>query len=259
MYKFMILVSTVDDKFFKQNRNIDIPYLVINQLIKKKHSLFKNENLLFSYNESGLSRSRNRAIQQASADICLIADDDVEFDENIENIVLKTFNKNPEADIITFQIKTPDNKQYKNYKENSFYHNHKTIMSVSSIEIAFRRKSIVKNNLFFDESFGLGTNIPTGEEIIFLSDALNKGLKILYIPIPIVTHPSESSGKDYDNSKLIMAKGAMFYRLFGKMGYAISLLFVLKKRNLSSTYNYFQFASLMLEGIKNYKGSKHAE
>jgi len=259
MNDFMILISTVDDNFFKQNKSINIPYLVINQLIKKRNSSAIKTNLLFSYNEIGLSRSRNRAIEQAKADICLISDDDVEYVEDIQKIVLQSFKDNPEVDIITFQIKTPNNMPYKNYREDSFYHNKKTIMSVSSIEIAFRKKSIIENNLSFDEKFGLGTDIPTGEEIIFLSDALNKGLRILYIPVPIVIHPIESSGKDYDNDKLIMAKGAMFYRLFGFLSYSLSIFFTLKKANLSSRYNYFKFASLMLKGIQNYKGSRYAQ
>ena len=129
----------------------------------------------------------------------------------------------------------------------------KSIMKVSSIEIAFRINSIKIKNLKFDEKFGLGTNNPTGEEAIFLSDALKQGLKILYIPLPIVFHPKESSGGMFkDNPKLIRAKGAMFYRIFGIWGYLVSFLFALKKYRMSN-YKFFKFLTYMLEGINKYK------
>jgi len=124
-------------------------------------------------------------------------------------------------------------------------------MRVASVEIAFKRNSINKTHLRFDENFGLGALFPTGEENIFLADALDKGLKLLYIPIPIVTHPPESSGQDYDNIKLVQAKGAMFERIFGLKGYAVSFLFTLKKYK-SSRHSLFRFYSLMLQGAKKY-------
>jgi len=253
--KFQILVSSVNYNYNTEYYKT-INYLIINQILD--NSDIKNKENIYSYKDKGLSKSRNIAISKSSSEICLISDDDVRFKDDIEIIITEAFKNNPKVDIITFQIQTPNKQPYKSYKVNSFYHTKKTIMGVSSIEIAFRRKEIINNKIQFDENFGLGTKYPTGEEIIFLSDALNKGLKILYIPIPIVIHPIESSGKNYDNDKLIMAKGAMFYRLFGFFGYPISVLFTLKKATYSLKYNYIEFVKLMFHGILNYKDNKNA-
>jgi len=236
--KLEILISTMDSKFQKRDITPPAPYLVIDQLTNK--------------NERGLAKSRNMAIELSSSDICLISDDDLEYLDNLQDDILKSFNNNLDIDIITFCIKTPDNKPYKKYKDSQFLHTKKTIMRVSSVEIAFRKDSIKKANLKFDEKFGLGSTFPTGEEIIFLSDAIDKGLKILYIPIYIVVHPIESSGKNYENKSLIEAKGAMFYRLFGTLGYGVSALFAFKKYK-KSPFLLIEFHKLMLNGIKKYR------
>ncbi len=234
-----ILISTMNNKFIDRNITPPAPYVLINQISPEK----------------GLSKSRNQAIAKNSSDIGLISDDDLEYKEDIENIILEAFTKNSDADIITFQVQTPDGLAYKKYKADSFWHTQKSIMSVSSVEIAFRNSSIKEKALTFDERFGLGSDFPTGEEVIFLSDALKMGLKILYIPIPIVIHPLESSGKNYDNPLLIQAKGAMFYRIFSFLGYGASLLFALKKYK-SSPHSLMHFFALMSEGIRNYRSIK---
>lgn len=253
---FQILVATTDDKFLDRNYKLSTNHLIINQLLDIKQSKYQQKNLI-SLRERGVSKSRNRAIENTHFEIALISDDDVEFLENIENIVVDAFKKNPDADIITFQAKIPTGEPFKsNYKTKSFYHNLKTIMRVSTIEMAFRVESIKKNNLKFDEEFGLGSNYPTGEEAIFLSDAIKKGLRILYIPTTIVSHAKESSGGMFKNNpKLIEAKGAMFYRIFALGGYLVSLLFALKKYKMSN-YSFIEFYKLMLIGTKDFKVRK---
>ena len=214
-----------------------------------------HENL-YEYTERGLSRSRNHALGHATGELCLLSDDDLYYKENIESLITHAFEENPTADIITFQIETPDGKPYKNYKTESFWHTKRTVMRVASVEIAFKESAIEENHLRFDENFGLGATFPTGEENIFLSDALDRKLKVLFVPLPIVIHPLESSGGDFNNAKLIQAKGAMLERIFGVSGYAVSFLFALKKYRLSS-YSLFGFFRLMIQGAKNYRDLKN--
>lgn len=248
--KFQTLISTMNGKIF--HRKVDIPFesLIINQyeMTEAKQS----GSNIFQFKEKGLAKSRNHALNHAEADICHISDDDLEYLEDMKANILQAFIQYPEADIITFQIKTPDGLPYKKYKNKTFWHTKKTLMKVSSVEIVYRRESIKRVNLSFDIHFGLGSIFPTGEEIIFLTDALVKGLKILYIPTPIVVHPIESSGKNYDNIALIKAKGAMFYRIFGFSGYIIAMLFAYKKYNFSP-FSFRKFTKLMFNGIQKYR------
>lgn len=250
--KIDVLCSTMYGKvpliFIRGTKPDDV--IVINQCIEGA-----NENKDFlNYYEKGLSKSRNAAIFNAKAEICLIADNDVYYGDETFEKVRNAFLKYPEADILTFKIETPDGEPFKSYRENFFWHNKHSVAKVSSIEIAFRRKSIVQNRILFDENFGLGSRFATGEEYIFLRDALKKGLKAAFVPEVIVYHPKESSGGQFNNIELIEAKGAMIRRVFGISGYLVCMIFCLKKFRYSQ-YGFLTFLKTILKGfrlVKNY-------
>ena len=132
-------------------------------------------------------------------------------------------------------------------------------MHVSSIEIALRRSSIIHHDIHFDYRFGLGGRFPTGCENILLSDSLKKGLKILYCPVPIVSHSDDSSGRKlYRNESVIRAKGAMLYRIFGWKAYFVSVLFAIKKARetgLSLSKN----IHILFSGIGEFKKVDHGK
>lgn len=247
-----LLIATLEGRFFARKYTPPFDdYLIINQSERTDHAAHNNANV-FHYQEKGLSRSRNKAVQKATADICLIADDDVTFLQSAKDIVLQAFVDNPLADIITFQACLPSGAPYKTYAAKQKWHTQRSLMRVVSWEIAFRKESIVRADLSFDERFGLGAKFATGEENIFLLDGLRQGLKILYVPIPIVLHPEQSSGGNFDDAGLIIAKGAMFYRMFSYKAYFIALLFALKKNPLSR-FGALKFYQLMLSGVRQYK------
>lgn len=249
---FEVLISTMNGDFLNKKIDVSFPYILINQYSKKEPDVVMSN--IYNYKEKGLAKSRNIAIEKSTADICLISDDDIEYMSNIEDIIVQKFQEYPSADIITFQIQLPEGDLYKNYPKEVFWHTTKTLMGVASVEIAFKREAIKEKNIQFDELFGLGSTFATGEEIIFLTDALKKGLRILYVPIPIVIHPLETSGKNYDNMSLIQAKGAMFYRIFSIIGYPISMLYAYKKYRYSP-FSLKNFTMLMFEGITQYRSS----
>jgi len=203
----------------------------------------------------GLSKSRNRALQHALAEnveVMLITDNDTSFHSEVIEILSKTFRDHPEADVICFKATTTDGDDFKrNYKNSVCDLDLYSSASVSSIEIAIRVKSLKGTKLTFDESFGLGSDYPSGEEYIFLTDAIKDGLKVVFVPEVIVSHPLESSGKDYDNSLLLKAKGAMLARVFGLKSILFCVLFSLKKAKLFKlkiVKNLF----LMLSGALSY-------
>lgn len=234
-----------------------IPIVLINQCTTIKPNLHISDKgiLIISEKESGLSRSRNQAIMNSKRDICHVSDDDLKYVPDFKLIIEMAYSDNPEADVIVFQIKTNDGEKYKDYRTEKKWLNIMDVAKISSVEISFKRKSILSKKIYFDENFGLGTNFPTGEEFIFLTDAIKKGLKILYIPVPIVIHPQESSGKDFNHEKLIEAKGAMLFRIFGIAGYFYSFLFSFKKYN-NSNFSFLNFTKNMLKGIKKYRQFK---
>ena len=127
---------------------------------------------------NGLSNSRNFAINKSDAEICLICDDDVVFEKNFANIIIKSFQTEKSADIITFRANNKFNKLFKKYPDKTI-HNYKTIAYINSFLIAFKRRNIVDQKVFFDPLFGLGSIFQTADEYIFLREALDKKLNLL--------------------------------------------------------------------------------
>jgi glycosyltransferase involved in cell wall biosynthesis len=265
MKKISLLLSTanerinqIDSSLIKKYENVEL--IIVHQIYidNKEKSNYYSQEKVFIRNEKGLSKSRNIALAYAEDNICLLCDDDIKLVKNFDNIIFDAYRENPEADVICFQAIDEDGIKFKNYHSKKRWLNIMTLMKVSSIEITFKSMSIQNTNIKFDEEFGLGTEMPTGEESIFLVDAYKKNLKILYVPIPIVIHPLESSGTEWNNEKMIKAKGAMFGRMFGKFGYFFNLLFSLKKYSLyKKEHSFVVFFGMMNDGLSNFlKSSK---
>ena len=117
---FEILVATTNrttldfiDNMFKNNVLEHYHLLIINQTSEHKLLVSHKPNIrVINAFETGLSRSRNLAIQHAIGDICLLADDDVVFLEGFENKIMESYDQLKDADLITFKTITTENKPY---------------------------------------------------------------------------------------------------------------------------------------------------
>ena len=81
--------------------------LVINQCDKNEYQTLATEPYsvrMISTTERGLSRSRNLAMKESFADICLFCDDDEQLVSEYESIILRAFKQLNEADIIAFDV-----------------------------------------------------------------------------------------------------------------------------------------------------------
>ena len=96
--KLELLLSTMNLKDETENNkliqkmNVNINTLTINQITNKNIKETNNltsKNKLISVRDKGLSKSRNMAINNSEADICIIADDDVIYKDNFQNIIKK--------------------------------------------------------------------------------------------------------------------------------------------------------------------------
>jgi glycosyltransferase involved in cell wall biosynthesis len=221
-----ILISTKDrdnldflNNIFVNYNAHSIPILIINQTQNLNFSCPHSDNInLINVNEIGLSKSRNLAIANAKADICLLADDDIVYENNFESIILNAFNLNPSADIITFKMNDFKGNSFKDYPIIK-KHNKKSLSFVNSVVIAFRRNSIISNKVFFDENFGLGSTFQTADEYVFLRNALNLNLNIVFHNEVILSHPVDSSGKDVASDRILFAKGALFYKYYNILSF----------------------------------------
>lgn len=165
--------------------------------------------------ERGLSRNRNNALAHATADVCLIADDDVRYKPEYFDEVINTFSSSSDVDVALFQYKSVFGR--KNYPRHPFnLENMPRGYYVSSIEIAFRRKAVV-GKLRFNELFGLGAPVLKAcEDGVFLLDAVRLGLKCEYFPKVVVEHDGQPTGvANVASQGVLMAKGAYIWLVYG--------------------------------------------
>ncbi|WP_379898806.1 glycosyltransferase family 2 protein [Lacinutrix iliipiscaria] len=258
-----ILVATMNRNslqflyaMFKYNDIRNYTILVVNQttedcLLESNNSQVRVINTF----EKGLSRSRNLAIQKAIGRICLIADDDVIFQKNFQQNIISSYEKVPEADLITFKTLTTQGNPYSNYpktisKLTSFY------KKVLSIEITFKRESLIKYGISFDEDFGLGSVFQDGENRLFLKRVINhKDLKAYFVPEFIVEHESNSSSDQVSSDRFISARSALNYKLNGNLAYFYSakLIASLLRKGLIRPNQIASKWSVVQEAIKTYK------
>lgn len=236
--------------------NIKSNFVMINQVTDPDAELqnyVEGGVVVHSMRGRGLSRSRNKAISLADSDVCLIADGDVSYNTDYEAVILKAFQDNPNMDIIIFSLNRVDG-TVMSVKPGKLGLLH--TMKVNSKQIAFRRASIVTTGLNFDERFGAGTDLYMGEENIFLSDCVKRGLKIFSHPSNIASlRPHESTWSRERNSQFYYVKGRMFYRISNILAVALSLRFVFRKSGpRNKSVGFFTALISALKGVKDESG-----
>lgn len=257
-----ILIATKDRsnfdflmKMFPHQHFSNFSLLIVNQSQNSfLNSDFESVKVINS-KEKGLSKSRNLAIKNASKKICLIADDDVVFEETFKKNILSAFNKQENADVITFNHLRVGNHVPQKTGNLIFRHDTKSIWSVCSIEIAFKLDEIKSRKLYFDENFGLGSYFETAEEFLFLKEALNEKLIVMFNPAVIVSHSELSSGKNEGSDTLIYARSALFYKLHGIFAYLWLLkytLFLLRKKHIKFSETLSKYKK-GIDGIAKFK------
>ena len=259
-----ILVSTVNrnsldflHQMFQNNAIADYQILIVNQT-SEQHTLHSENPRIRVINsfEIGLSKSRNLAIENAIGDICLLADDDVIYLKDFEKIILESYSNHENADVISFKTFTTENHPYySNYpketaKLNAF------CKYVLSIEISFIRLSIVNSNSRFNENFGLGATFEDSENYVFFKDLLsNKNLNLLFVPEFIVMHEPISSSNDIVSDRLVFARAALYYKLYGNAAYiyVAKLIFFLLRMKMISLDEIRHKFKVAHSGIQTYK------
>lgn len=197
-FKIEVLLSTMkrDDISFLNKMNIQSDVLVINQHDKFEYQEFEHKGFrvrFITVNQRGLSKSRNLALSYAEGDVCLLADDDIVYEDGYPEMVKQAFENCPKAGIVVFNTKILNSDEDKYRKEikkvrkspqNSFY---------GSVRIAFRRQSVIKNGIYFNSFLGAGTQYGGGEDSLFIKDCRKKRIKIY-------ENPNYISSVDYASS-----------------------------------------------------------
>lgn len=160
--------------------------------------------------EHGVGLNRNNALMRATADICLFADDDMVYCNDYIETIISAFNKHPDADVIIFNIKEKHSTRYIIKKnERVWYHNY---LRYGTARVAVRLKSIRENGICFNLCYGGGTEHCHGEDNIFLTECLKKGLKMYAVPhyIAQLTEERESTWNTGYDQKYLCDQGHLY-------------------------------------------------
>lgn len=257
MMKVEMLVSTMNqaNQEFLKKMNINTNVTVVNQITQLDEVPVDSMNetkKFISLRDKGLSKSRNLALKHATKDICVVCDDDMKYVNSAESRIEAEYRKNPDADVIIFQVGNLS-KQYPSEQKSI---NWLSTLKVSSVQITFKRESITQSNICFNEEFGAGSgHYISGEENIFLIDCLNKGLKIIYVPVEIGELMSHDSSwfRGY-NFDYFSTKGAFFQKVKPSLSLPFILLFAIRKHKYYKQERSFAKAiKYMLDGRKSFK------
>lgn len=163
----------------------------------------------------GISNNRNASLVLASAPYILLGDDDLTYNSEGLSDVIKTFDSDPELDVLTARCIMPDEKNYPPSGHNlrvsfSFY-------QPCSVEIAVRRQAWRDSGVAFSPL--LGVNAPylgAGEEDVFFHKLLKKVRGARFLDTVLCTHPGSTTGpREAATPRVLRSKGACLRIIYG--------------------------------------------
>lgn len=255
--KIQNLVVTMNQKGFElyNNLNIKCDAIIANQsnINNYQEKNINGSNVkLITTSTKGVGINRNLALLYSDADICVLSDDDMKYEDDYLETIKQAFEKIPTADIIVFNIDTvgKDVGRRKNIKIKKI--SKMNFMNYGAARIAFRREAIIRENIWFSLLFGGGTIYSSGEDTLFLAEALNKDLKIYAYPQKIATVNQESSTwfNGYDE-KFFFDKGALIGQIHPKTKYIFALAYF--PLRFKSTISFKTKQKLLINGMKSFQ------
>lgn len=182
MSKFEILCVTMHQKGLSKIKEMNIHSDVVfaNQADRtsmEEAGFDGHRARMITTNTRGVGVNRNLALLYAQGEICLFADDDVTYHDDMEERVLAEFDAHPDADVIIFHLDTDSERKQVKYSKTK-KSGHFGRMPWATFRVAFRLSSVRKSNIWFTTLFGGGCTFPAGEDSMWLSEARRKGLTI---------------------------------------------------------------------------------
>jgi hypothetical protein len=138
-------------------------------------------------------------------------------------------------------------KNYSNKKKLGRLHS----LRVSSVELIASKEFIIKNNVRFNKSLGLGSKFPSTEENIFYLDIFDKGGLVSHFPEFLLKHEYiDRKATHFSNAAILKAKGMFCFRYGGFVGLLIFCYYLIKCLLVSKSLK------LSLELYEGYKNSE---
>lgn len=185
---------------------------------------------LIELSNRGVAKSRNAALDNAKGKYLIFGDDDITFSESGLQQLVDYLEQHPECAIVMAQAVDEKGALRKSYPSKSHKLSRFNSAKAATYEMMVRVDAIKNKGIRFDENFGAGVDNYLGDEYIFIADALNAGLKGVFLPVPVAVHPKDSSGSGWGTKRDLTARAAVFSRVFGPAAPLIRALFLMKSR-----------------------------
>ncbi len=206
---------------------------------------------IYHTTDRGLSKSRNLAIKNSTADIVIFADDDFKYVDNYEQLVIDGYKNFSKAGILVFNAVKADGSKYKKIPNGKVSKKYR--YSINSIRITAKRNALIEKGLFFDENFGAGTEISSGEDNIFISDCFSKKIK-LYSCDTVLSNGLEaeraSTWFSSYNEKFFYNRGAIYKRLSKFYPLFIFYFAIKNVKKYKNEVSFFKAVKYMFKGAK---------
>ena len=260
--KLQVLVATMHQKGFDKVKemNIHSDVLFANQT---DYTSYEEEKFEFgiakmvSTETRGVGINRNIGLLYADGDYLLFSDDDLKYVDGYDDIVKKAFEDIPDADAIMFNIYSSGVNTYRRSNKKIKRIRWHEALNYGAIRIAVKRKSIKRENVMFNLNFGGGALYSSGEDTMFVTDMMKKGLKLYAHPAYIATVNDDRSNSSWFkgyNAKFYYDKGVFFRSLSKRFTHLLCLQFIIRHKDYKTSNMRFNEAySYMKKGIKGYK------
>ena len=190
--KLEVLMSVMNQKDFSiaYKTKIKSDLLIINQCNEEKYDETVVEGYkwrMISTCERGSHLSRQKALDNASGDICLFCDDDEELVDGYCDLILNAYERLPKASSIVFNVDRINNQSNKSYyiikkiRRSLKYRGYGTPM------LSVKIRDIKNNEIRMNEIFGSGSEWGGGEDSLFEDEIRKKGLKMYEYPATIAS------------------------------------------------------------------------
>lgn len=257
-YSVQVLISTMNqqDHSLLSKMNINSDAVVVNQCHQDSLEEFDYNGYKIKWinmSARGVGLSRNTALCFSSADIVLFADDDVIYNDDYAQNVLKAFEQNKKADVICFDIdlvgstKNFGFRKNKKKKKLSLFNS----MRYGGCRIAARRKSLLRERISFSLLFGGGAELSSGEDSLFIRDCFKRKLKLYADTYTLgEVYDGESTWFTGINDKLFIDKGAFLYSAFPKLYRLLFIYYAYRMKDMSEHYSIRKIMILFDKGKK---------
>ncbi len=243
------------EAMFSLNNIDDFDIIIVNQTDEDKllSSDLPNIKVINSF-ERGSPASRNLAIRNATADVCLMADDDIIYQPHLRLKIEEGYLKFPDAAMISFQAINEHGESLADYFPEGL-HNKKSLKKIYTIVISFKREVFKTDQVYFNHYFGVGSVFKGETEYAFLRNAFDKRLKMVHLAQVIVQHPHENSGRLMGSDNALFARSALAHRFYGNFSYIWLLKYVLfiYRHDYISLNQMWSKYRMGLNGITKYK------